>query len=135
MHTTCHACFCFCIFIHIMTSSRSLHTVSHVAAGIGVNCRGRSCCRFQTGSVGEERALASFQKTPPHILSHSFSTQNNIQQSGIPNIKNVRSLADVFLFSISCLFFLEFLEHWFLHVQMQHIELINSHVCMHKLNF
>jgi len=50
----------------------------------------------------------SFGITPEISPSHSIplSTLNNIQHSGIPNIKNVKSLTDVFLFSISaCLFF------------------------------
>jgi len=50
----------------------------------------------------------SFGITPEISPSHSLplSTLNNIQHSGIPNIKNVKSLTDVFLFSISaCLGF------------------------------
>lgn len=123
-------CFLHSFYPHHDKFSLSAHTVSHVAAGIQCELQGQElqsvpdwiCWRKESFGIAPEIS-------PSHSLPLSFSTQNNIQHSSIPNIKNVRSLGDVFLFSISCLV-LEFWEHWFLHVQTQRIELIKL-ICVH----
>ncbi len=125
---------CMFLFLHFYPHNDKLSLSAH-----GFSCGCRDWCELQGQKLLSVPDWICWRResfgivpedSPSHSLPLSFSTQNNIQQSGIPNIKNVRSLADVFLFSISCLFFLEFLEHWFLHVQMQHIELIKL-TCVH----
>lgn len=124
MHLFCF----FALFLstswQVLSLSLSPHTVSHVAAGIGVNCRGRSSSLFQTGSVGEERALASLQRSPPHILSPSLSLHKATFSTVAYQTSKMSEVFMSFSFpSLVCLF-LDFWEHWFLQIQMQHTELI-----------
>lgn len=130
LRTTCHA-FVFVIlhsfYPHHDKLSLSPHTVSHVAAGIGVNCRGSSCSLFQTGSVGEERALASLQRSPPHILSHSLSLhKTTFSTVAYQTSKMSKVLLMSFYFLSVCFFCMS---------KCSILNWSNSHLCMHKLSF
>lgn len=113
-------CICFCYFAFFLSTSRQALPLS----AHGFSCGCWDWCELQGQQLQSVPDWICWRResfgitpeiSPSHSLPLSFSTQNNIQHSGIPNIKNVKSLTDVFLFSV-CLFFL--------HVQMQHIKLI-----------
>lgn len=104
----------FCIlFIYITTSSPSLRTrflmwllgLVWTAGAVAV-----VCSRLD---LLEKRALASLQRSPPHILSHSLSLhKTTFSTVAYQTSKMSKVLLMSFYFPSLSVFFLEFWEHW-----------------------